>query len=156
MKGLISGAALVIFCATATVPLHAEQAGPVNPDKMKWMPVDIVPGTEATVLSGDPAKPGFFVMEWRGPTSIKMAPHWHSNTEQLVVVSGSALVGMSDKVDLQKGARLGPGGYVEAPGQMHHWFATQGPFVAIVEGNGPFDIHFVNPEDDPRNKASKQ
>ena len=72
------------------------------------------------------------------------------------MVSGSGLIGMGDKVDPQRGAPLGPGGYGEMPGGMHHWFAAQGPFAMIIEGNGPFDVNFVNPEDEPRKSPSKQ
>jgi len=65
-------------------------------------------------------------------------------------------MGMGDNVDLQKGMPIAQGGFGSMPGKMHHWYVAQSPFVMLIEGDGPFDVNFVNPEDDPRNETSKQ
>jgi hypothetical protein len=41
-------------------------------------------------------------------------------------------------------------------GKMHHWYVAQSPFVVLIEGEGPFDVNFIHPEDDPRTKTSKK
>ena len=156
MKWLVPGIALATLCIVTPVPGHAEDAMLVNPDQMKWAPLDAVPGTEIAVLSGDPGKQGLFAMEWRGPAGTKVPPHWHSNTERVTLLSGAGSVGMGDNIDVQKGMPLTPGGYGEMPGKMHHWFVAQTPFAMLIEGEGPFDLHFINPEDEPAKKAPKQ
>src|SRR3984893_8721135 len=111
MKWVSPGLALATLCIVAPLQGHAEDAMLINPDQMKWAPLDAVPGTEIAVLSGDPAKPGPFVMEWREPAGSKAPPHWHSNTERVTLVTGTAAVGMGDTIDVQKGMPLTPGGH---------------------------------------------
>lgn len=108
MKWITPSLVLATLCILAPVPGHAEDPMLVNPDQMKWAPLPVIPGTEIAVLSGDPAKQGLFVMEWRGPAGSKAAPHWHSNSERVTLVSGAGSVGMGDAIDLQKGTPLTP------------------------------------------------
>jgi hypothetical protein len=155
MKWVAPGLALATLCIVASVPGHAEDAMMVNPDKMKWEPVDIIPGAESAVLSGDPSKPEPYVMEMRWPAGSKIGPHWHSNTERVTIASGTGTVGMSDPMDPKAGALITAGGYAEMPAKMPHWFVAQTPVVMMLEGIGPFDVNFVHPEDDPTKKAPK-
>ena len=156
MNWLEAAVVMAMLCVTGLVPAQAEDAVLINPDQMKWVQLDAIPGTEIAVLCGDPAKVGFFVMAWRGPAGTKAAPHWHTNTELVMLLSGTGTVGMGDNIDLQKGMPLATGGFGSMPGKMHHWYVAQSPFVMLIEGEGPFDVNFINPEDDPRNKTSKQ
>ena len=123
---------------------------------MKWGPVDIIPGAESTVLSGDPTKNERFVLEVRWPAGSKIGPHWHSNTERVAIISGTGAMGMGDNMDSQKAMPISAGGYAEMPGKMHHWFVAQSPVLMLIEGDDPFDVNFVNPEDDPTKKTSKR
>jgi hypothetical protein len=156
LKWLGPGASVALLFVAAPVSVRAEDATLVNPDKMKWVPLDAVPGTEIAVLSGDPSTQGMFVIEWRGPADTKAAPHWHTNTELVAQISGNALVGMGDDVELEKGTPLAHGGFGSMPAKMHHWYVAQSPFVVLIEGEGPFDVNFIHPEDDPRSKTSKK
>lgn len=155
MKWVAPGLLVATLCVATSIPGHTEDAMLVNPNQMKWAALDLIPGTEIAVLSGDLGKPGLFVMEWRGPAGAKAAPHWHTNTERVTLLSGNGMVGMGDSIDPQKGMPLVPGGYGEMPAKMHHWFVAQSPFVMLIEGDGPFDVNFVNPEDDPTKKTSR-
>ena len=144
------GFVLAMLCVAVPVPGHsADKVLLATPDQMKWAPLASVPGTEWVVLSGDPGKKGRFVFEWRGPAGTKAPPHWHSRAERITMISGTGTVGMGDNIDPQKGKAVPPGTYGVMPGKMHHWFVSDGPFVMLIEGEGPFDIHFVNPADDP-------
>ena len=155
MKWLMPVFMLATPCVLAPFPGQAGDAMIVNPDQMKWSPVPAVPGTEWAVLSGDLHKRGPFVFELRGPAGTKIPPHWHSNIERVSMISGTGTVGLGDNIDPEKGTTLAPGGYGMMPGKIHHWFVAQGPFAMMIEGNGPFDIHFVHPEDDPTKKTSR-
>lgn len=153
MKWLVPSTVLAMLCVVAPVPGHAQDATLVNPDQMKWAPADVIPGVESAVLSGDPAKQQPFILESRWPAGSKIGPHWHSNTEHIIIISGTGTVGMSDNFDLQKGVPITTGGFIEMPSKMHHWFLAQSPVVMLIVGDGPFDITFINPEDDPRKKT---
>jgi hypothetical protein len=131
------------FCTFTSTPGRAENAMTINQDQMKWAPAAI-PGVEAAALSGDPSKPGPFVMEFRWAAGSKAPPHWHSNTERVTMISGTGAVGMGDVLDPQKGTSVTPGAYMEMPAKMHHWFVAQTPVVMLLEGEGPFDLNLVD------------
>ena len=127
-----------------------------NPDQMKFAPVDGIPGATLAVVAGDPSKTGPLVMEMRWPEASKIAPHWHTETERVTILSGTGAIGMGDTMELSKGATVSSGSYAEMPGKMHHWFVAKTPVVMLIEGNGPFDVNFVNPEDDPTKKSANK
>jgi hypothetical protein len=153
MRWLVPSVLLGALCIAATAPGYADDAKLIDPGQMKWVPLDSTPGTEITVLAGDPGKEGLFVIEWRGPASTKVPPHWHTNTERITMLSGSGILGMGDSLDVSKGMTVNPGAYGEMPGKMHHWYAAQSPFIMLIEGTGPADIHFINPADEPKKNA---
>jgi len=60
---------------------------------------------------------------------------------------------MGESLDSSRARRYGPGGFLAMPPGMRHaeWF--EGETVVQVETEGPFETVFVNPGDDPRNRA---
>ena len=44
------------------------------------------------------------------------------------------------------------GAYHHLPGKTHHFAYTKGPAVVQINGQGPFDITYINPADDPSKK----
>ena len=135
---------------------HAADALLVTPDQMKWAPVDVIPGGQLAVVSGNPAKNEPFVLEVRWPEGSKIGPHWHTQTERITILSGTGAIGMGDSLDLQRGTPMPAGAYGEMPGKMHHWFVARTALVMLIEGDGPFDVNFVRPEDDPTKKAASK
>ena len=101
---------------------------------------------------GDPSKEGPFVFRFHMPANYKIAAHHHSNTEYITVISGTFHYGMGDKLDMAKGTALAAGGFVENPGKMNHYAWTTVDTEIQVQGTGPFDLIYVNPEDDPSKK----
>ena len=49
---------------------------------------------------------------------------------------------------------LPQGSYTLLPREMHHFALSKTATVVQVHGNGPFQINFVNPADDPRKKTA--
>jgi uncharacterized RmlC-like cupin family protein len=90
------------------------------------------------------------------PADYNIPPHWHSMTERVTVLSGSLHVGMGDKLDRQASQTLEPGGFVLLPAKMHHFAWTTTTTVVQINVEGPFDIFYVNPSDDPRKPRTKQ
>ena len=129
-------------------------AGPtiVKPMALKWDP--FMPGIELAVLSGDPAKAGFYAIRLRFADGTKIAPHWHPEDEHVTVLRGGFAAGMGDKFDDAALQDLPPGSYVLMPKNMHHFAKATGQTVVQLDGQGPFVMNYVNPEDDPA-KAKK-
>jgi hypothetical protein len=155
MKLHALGLLLTAFCAVSSIG-HAEEMTLVTPDQMKWGPLDVIPGAKLAVVSGDPSKPGPFVLEIQWPGGSKIGPHWHSAIERVTILSGTGILGMGDSIDRQKATTLPAGGYAALPATMHHWFLAETPILMMIEGDGPFDVHFVHPEDDPSKKTAKE
>ena len=41
------------------------------------------------------------------------------------------------------------GGFHYLPAKMHHYAFSKSPTVIQISGEGPFDINYLNPKDDP-------
>ena len=116
-------------------------------------PPVLPPGAQLGVLHGDPGKKGPFAMRFKMPDGYKIAPHWHTNDEELTIISGTFLLAMGDKAG-ENTHTMEPGAYHFLPGKMHHSAEARGETVIEIHGNGPFDLHYLNPADDPT-KAAK-
>jgi uncharacterized RmlC-like cupin family protein len=92
----------------------------------------------------------------RFPANYSIPPHWHSMTERVTVLSGALHVGMGDKLDRQASQTLEPGGFVSLPAAMHHFAWTTTPTVVQINLEGPFDISYVNPADNPQKPLTKR
>ncbi|MGZ5179867.1 MAG: cupin domain-containing protein [Ramlibacter sp.] len=128
-----------------------------NPEAMKWgdAPPSVPKGAKIAVLSGDPTKSGPFTMRLKLPANYRIPAHTHTQSENLTVLSGALYLGMGDKLDVQKGQALKAGGFHFLPGKTQHYAYTKAPTVLQVHGDGPFDINYVNPADNP-DKSAKQ
>jgi hypothetical protein len=112
-------------------------------------PPPVLPaGAQLAVLHGDPGKKGPFAMRLKLPDGYKIAPHWHTGDEELTVLSGTFVLAMGDRAGENSHA-MEVGAYHFLPGKMHHSAATKGETVIEVHGYGPFDLHYLNPADDP-------
>jgi quercetin dioxygenase-like cupin family protein len=130
----------------------------VPADKVQWGPAPpILPaGAQIAVLEGNPAEKGPITMRLKLPTNYIIPAHWHSMTERVTVLSGSFHAGMGDKVDRKASQTLEPGGYVMLPANMHHFAWTSAPTVVQINLEGPFDLFYVNPADNPQQKLTQR
>ena len=66
----------------------------------------------------------------------------------------AALVGTGLGADMEKGAMLKPGSVFVLPANHTHqiWTTDEGAIIQ-VQFTGPGNITYINPADDPRNKA---
>jgi quercetin dioxygenase-like cupin family protein len=144
-----SGVAVAVPAAAEAVPPHVLAV----PSAMRWQ--RFPPGgagVTMTVLSGDPEKAGPFVRRIKSPAGAKVPPHWHPTDEHVTVVSGAFAVGMGDTFDPKALKTVPAGSYLLLPREMRHFALSKTPTVVQVHGIGPFQVNFVNPADDPRNK----
>jgi Domain of unknown function (DUF4437) len=158
---LFSLFALVItaWFLPTTASLAADAMGDmtfVNPGDIKWgdVPAVLPKGAKIAVLAGDPFKPGAYVVRLMLPAGYKIPPHWHSQPENLTVISGTFYLGNGDRMDAAQAHQLLQGGYHSLPAGTHHFAFTKKPTILQIHGEGPFNITYVNPADDP-SKAQK-
>jgi quercetin dioxygenase-like cupin family protein len=125
----------------------------VSPGDIKWgtAPPDLPKGAELGVLFGDPSKPAPFVVRIKAPDGYKIAPHWHSKDEQLTVISGTLQLYMGDTMSGEP-HDLSAGSFHFLPAKAHHAAQAKGDTIVQINGVGPFDIHYLNPEDNPNPK----
>jgi|SRR5215467_4607070 len=125
-----------------------------KPDSLTWKDSPMFPkGAKTVVLVGDPRKPGAFILRTIFPANYHVPPHTHPFTEVVTIVSGSMGNGMGEKFDPQKGEMLKAGSLFALPANHVHFVWTGDEQVIVqIEASGPWDIHYINPADDPRNK----
>jgi hypothetical protein len=116
-------------------------------------PPVLPPGAQLAVLRGDPGKKGPFAMRFKMPGGYKIAPHWHSKDEELTVLSGTFVLAMGDKAGENVHA-MEVGAYHFLPGKMHHSAESKGETLIEIHGDGPFDLHYLDPKDDPTRTAA--
>jgi quercetin dioxygenase-like cupin family protein len=143
----------VLILSTSTAVLAQETGMTVrHTGDITWSdaPPVLPKGAKMAVLSGDPAKEGAFTMRVRLPANYKVAPHSHPSDEVVTVLSGDFRIGMGTTFDETKGENLSAGGFVAMPKGMQHYAWSTGGTEFQVNGQGPWGIVYVNPEDDPR------
>lgn len=123
----------------------------ITPDALTWGTFDAFPpGAKAAILSGDPRKPGPFMLRIKIPAHYKVPPNWQTVTIYATVLSGSYTIGVGDKFEPKNGKRLPSTGSVVIPANTHLYFWSNEGATLEVYGIGPWEIHYVDPADDPR------
>lgn len=146
-----------VLAVSAGVSLSGSTLAAQDKDGFQWgePPPVLHKGAKLAVLDGDPGKPGPFVMRLSMPAGYKVAPHSHSKAESVTVISGNFLVGMGDQFDPKAMKPMGAGGFGSIPAGHHHYAMAKTPTVIQIHGEGPFDLTYVNPEDDPQRQAKQ-
>jgi quercetin dioxygenase-like cupin family protein len=147
-----SACALFVVLAALSPPTWAMHPG----DGYKWgdAPPVLSKGAKLAVLQGDPGKPEPYTVRLALPAGYRIAPHSHTQAENVTVISGTLMVGMGDKFDTKGMKTFKPGGFGSIAGGVHHYAMTKGATEIQIHGVGPFDIIYVNPADDPQKGAA--
>jgi quercetin dioxygenase-like cupin family protein len=124
------------------------------PADMKWSdgPPSLPRGAQFMVIEGKPAEAGPFTMRLKFPAGYKVPAHSHPAIEHVTVLSGSLSFGMGDKFDAAKLKPMPPGSFVVMPVGTNHFVETRQETTVQLHGVGPWDVKYVNPEDDPRKR----
>jgi quercetin dioxygenase-like cupin family protein len=143
----------------ASLPLSSlakDQHAIVQPDAIEWgaAPPVLPPGGQLAVISGDPGKPGPFVVRFKAPAGYQIPAHTHPTDENVTVISGSIHIGMGSKLDTGKGEKLPAGGFARLEKGMPHYAWFSEPGVVQIHGIGPVEFTYVDPADDPRTKGA--
>ena len=126
----------------------------MTPSELKWGPAPPVlpPGAQIAVLDGDPGKDGFFTLRLKFPDGYKIAPHWHPTDENIVIVSGTFMMGLGEKRNEGSMHALTSGSFTVMPKTSRHYATAKGETVVQIYGQGPFIVNYVNPADNPTTK----
>jgi quercetin dioxygenase-like cupin family protein len=124
----------------------------VSPSEVKWGPASpkLPPGARFAILVGDPKVPGAaYVFRAKLPDGYSVPPHWHPMDENVTVISGTFLLGFGERLDKAATRELTAGSYAMLPKNVPHYNVMKGETILQFHGIGPYDIEYVNPEDDP-------
>ena len=139
--------------APGAAPAQGSDAAPfVLPGEVAWSaaPASLPPGAQASVLYGDPAGNGAFVLRIKFPPGYRVAPHIHPEAEVVTIISGTLLLGLGEVADRAK-IRAVPAGsfFVLRPGTAHFAFVEE-ETVLQLNGTGPWGVEYLDSNDDPR------
>jgi quercetin dioxygenase-like cupin family protein len=150
MKKLLITVALIALAGSA---MAQDAMKVVTADEVVWKDDPVIPkGGQNTILVGDPSKAETIVLRTKFPPHYKIPPHTHTFSEVVTVLSGTCWNGMGD--DMEKGVMLKPGSVFVLPANhAHQIWTTDEEAIIQVQFTGPGDITYINPADDPRNKA---
>ncbi|HET7458467.1 MAG TPA: cupin domain-containing protein [Gemmatimonadaceae bacterium] len=150
-------AALVVTALAGARALPAQGASPTA-HALKWgpAPAALPPGAKIAVVDGDPTKSGPFTIHVMMPSHYRIAPHSHPTDETITVLRGTFRYGMGDKWDTKAMHALPHGGSGTMKAGENHYAATTGRTEISIQSTGPFEINYVNPKDDPRNKKGNK
>jgi len=128
-----------------------------KPSDLKWgeAPPGLPASAKVAALNGDPTQAGPFTVRLKAPADYKVMPHTHPTDERLTVISGSFRIGMGERFDETKMQEMGPGSYIVLPSGMAHFAKSAKESIVQIDSEGPFQINYVNPADDPRNAKTQ-
>src|SRR5262245_42062220 len=72
--------------------------------------------------------------------------------ENVTVISGTFKLGMGETADQSKVVALPAGSFFSLHPGMNHFVYADGETVIQINTVGPWDLEYVNPEDDPRKR----
>jgi quercetin dioxygenase-like cupin family protein len=160
MRPYHAAALLALLAASAPArdtpaPPHAAGGARLFPPaEVRWHegPPSLPRGALMAVLEGDPGKPGPFVFRLKLPAGYRVPPHTHPRPERVTVLAGTFHLGMGDRFDEASAWAMPAGSYGTWPAGMRHYVWAEGETVLQFHGEGPWEIVYVNPADDPRNR----
>jgi quercetin dioxygenase-like cupin family protein len=124
----------------------------VTADELVWKEHPLFKGAQIVNVFGDTTKAETIVLRVKFPPHFKVPPHTHPYSEVVSVLSGTYWNAMGD--DMEKGVMLKPGSVFMLPANhVHRTWTTDEEVVIQLNFTGPGGITFVNPADDPRQKA---
>jgi len=148
----LAGVVTFAICTIASAAPATLEPIVINAKNLKWGPAppDLPKGAKVAVLFGDPTAAGQFTMRISVPSQYKMPFHWHSQAQRVTVISGTVYVASTETYDKKLAHAVKPGGFVILPARAQSFAFTKGAAVIEIHGDGPFDVKYTNPSDDPQ------
>ncbi|MBL8981212.1 MAG: cupin domain-containing protein [Gemmatimonadetes bacterium] len=125
-------------------------------------PVDSIPwregprGMATADIDGDTRGTGHYSFAMRLPDGAWIAPHFHPNTKNVIVLRGTLLMGHGDSVDVASATPLSTGGVAVVPAGTHHYEGARGETIILLTGTGPMQTTFVDARGRPLPRPAAQ
>lgn len=158
MRTLLASVVLAVLSISALAQ-SGSNIERMTTDKMENFELDSIvwndepslpkPAKSAFVI-GDPTKSGVFMAYLKFPANYEIPAHTHPFAEVVTVLKGSVWNGMGDKLDRNKGDKLGTGASFTLPADHAHYLWNEEETVVLLTATGPWNIKYINPDDDPR------
>src|SRR4026209_2475120 len=131
------------FSAYALSAVAYGQAGAPGAKFLSLQPEEIRPaeGAPQVVISGDPSKPGMYVVQNTFAPGLGSRPHYHDQDRYVTVIKGTWWVSLgpeSDVYDPSKMVAMKAGSFVFHPAFGHHYDGAKDEEVVVrIMGMGP-------------------
>jgi hypothetical protein len=128
----------------------------ILPEDIEWKTFPTFPpSARLAVVAGEPTKSGPYVIRVKVPSGVKLMPRRHPEDRIYTVMSAVFYIGLGDRFDGDAVKAYPPGSVIVLPGDTWHFhLAKSGEYVTQVSAIGPLGLEYLDPKDDPRNKAS--
>lgn len=151
---LVSAVGVVMLAASAAVPAADETASEqvvMNTKSIRWAaaPPSLPKGAKIAVLYGNPSAAGRYVMRIWLPAKYHIPLHYHSTPEQVTVISGALYVADDATYSKKYAHAVNAGGFAFLPAGAHQFVFTKRATVVEIHGAGPFEVKYVDPNEDP-------
>lgn len=150
MTRWLAGACLVLMSLGTLLCAAAQQSEDgfviVRPEQIKWQSNPGTPGLQTAAISGDPSKPGLYVLRVKFSPGVMTRPHVHSEDRFVAVLQGTWWVGTGSEFDPAKTTPLKPGSFMKHPaGAQHYDGAKDEEVILQIVGTGATSTTFVKP-----------
>jgi len=151
---MVASLAFIVSATALAQESQPAMAGMValNKADLKWVPAEALPpGAMMAVIREDPVTKAVDFLA-KVDANFRVPPHWHSPNERVTVLDGTFITETDGKKHT-----LTKGGYMYLPGKKVHEAWLKAKSMILVSAEGPFDITYVNPADEPATyKAMKE
>jgi Domain of unknown function (DUF4437) len=119
---------------------------------LQWGPAPpgLPAGSRMAVVDGDPSKAGAFTVRLEAPKGYEVKPHHHPTAERVQLISGAFMLGHGKNWDDAKLDPLTVGSEVNMAAREPHFVRATEQSIIEIRSEGPFEIVYENPADDPR------
>jgi quercetin dioxygenase-like cupin family protein len=142
-----------LYSQTDSANTHKQHI--VTPGDVVWQvgPPTLPPGAKYFLIEGHPMKAGPLILRILLPAGYIIPAHFHPGAERATVISGTYNMGTGTKFDKASCKKMPAGSVAIMPagGIPHYGWASEETIVQ-VHIDGPLQITYVNPDDDPRIK----
>ena len=140
--------------ATATAESSESKIVVLSSEDLNWNPDPLDPRRRSAMLFGDPTLAGPYASRFAAPAGYIIGLHMHpEEDEQLTVLSGTVRWSTGEPGSGEPEYTLTAGGFALAPAGTPHRIAVIEDSVIQMQGIGPRTYLYLNPADDPRQKA---
>ena len=131
-----------------------ESAEMYAPADIQWRdgPPSLPKGAQYALLEGDPRREEMFVMRVKFPDGYHVPAHTHAKRGRVTIIQGTVKVGMGVNPKKEDAKTLAAGTFAVWPPGLVHSVWAEGETIVQFHGMGPWAVHYVNPDDDPRKK----